>query len=353
MIRPYISIRIDTKRDALKTQGNAKERFGPATTTSVFDAYWMFAAERQSIYFRRLRNQPPPWTSDTTLRSYRFTNPYRASDRVSQFLIRNVIYDRPRSDEDTLFRILVFKLFNKIETWNLLCQSFGDVRLQTFSFREFDKVLTDSLEKGMPIYSAAYMMPSPNREFGTNRKHQGHLRLIEKMLADKLPEELRQMDSMGRAFDLLLSYPTIGKFLAYQLVTDINYSTITNFSEDDFVMPGPGARDGISKCFSDLGGLSESEVIRLTADRQVEEFKARGLCFETLGHRLLQLIDVQNLYCEISKYSRVSHPQIKGISGRRKIKQTFRPIGCEITAWFPPKWEINEIVAKQIAIAKD
>ena len=56
-------------------------------TTPVFETYWRFAAERQAIFFRRVREEKGPWTADPVLMTYKFTNPYRASDRVSQFLI--------------------------------------------------------------------------------------------------------------------------------------------------------------------------------------------------------------------------------------------------------------------------
>ena len=85
-------------------------------------------------------------------------------------------------------------------------------------------------------------------------------------------------------FETLLSYPTIGAFLAYQFAIDINYSELTDFSEMEFVMPGPGARDGIKKCFSDTGGLNEPEIIRFMVDRQELEFERLGLKFrECLG----------------------------------------------------------------------
>ena len=61
--------------------------------TPVFDTYWRFAAARQGLYEARLRGQPAPWTSDPILRRHRFTNCYRAADRVSQFLISQVIYE--------------------------------------------------------------------------------------------------------------------------------------------------------------------------------------------------------------------------------------------------------------------
>ena len=60
----------------------------PLKPTEVYDSYWRFAAERQDVFFRRLHRLPPPWTDDPVLRAHKFTNAYRASDRVSQYLIR-------------------------------------------------------------------------------------------------------------------------------------------------------------------------------------------------------------------------------------------------------------------------
>ena len=57
------------------------------------------------------------------------------------------------------------------------------------------------------------------------------------------------------------AYPTIGDFLAYQFITDINYSEITHFNEMDFVVPVPAHDAG--ECFVDPGGLNEPELIRL------------------------------------------------------------------------------------------
>ena len=67
------------------------------TPTVVFDYYWRFAAERLAIYYRRLKGLPAPWTEDPILAAYRFTNTYRALDRVTQYLIREVQYHPNRS----------------------------------------------------------------------------------------------------------------------------------------------------------------------------------------------------------------------------------------------------------------
>lgn len=96
--------------------------------TKAYKYYWQFATERQNIFFNRMNNNNT-LTSDDIFKKYKFTNTYRASDRVSQFLIKEVIYKNNQySNEDILFRILLFKLFNKIETWQYLEKSLNDIK---------------------------------------------------------------------------------------------------------------------------------------------------------------------------------------------------------------------------------
>ena len=136
------------------------------------------------------------------------------------------------------------------------------------------------MSQGRRIYSAAYIMPSGGIE--GSRKHQMHLRLLESMMKDDLPSRLSDSRSMQQAFELIRSYPTIGDFLAYQYVTDLNYSGLLDFSEMEFVTPGPGARSGIQKCFADRGSYSEPDLIRWMAEHQHEEFSRRGTEFQHL-----------------------------------------------------------------------
>ena len=123
----------------------------------------------------------------------------------------------------------------------------GPIMYADYSFDRYDRVLTKAMERGKKIYSAAYIMPSGG-SLGFDRKHRNHLTLVRRMMEDELPARLAVAKTMQKAFDLILAYPTIGDFLAYQFITDINYSAITDFSEMDFVVPGPGARDGLRKC---------------------------------------------------------------------------------------------------------
>ena len=327
----------------------------PVRPTVVYDTYWRFAAERQEVFFRKLEGQAPPWTDDPVIARHKFTNAYRAADRVSQYLIQHVIYEGDRSVSEVFFRAILFKLFNKIETWELLKANLGDITWEGYSFDRFDAVLADALASKTRIYSAAYIMPSRGGAFSYRQKHRNHLKLLERMMEDGAPHRIAGAASMRQAFEVLRSYPMIGDFLAYQFVTDLNYSEICDFSEMEFVVPGPGARDGIHKCFSDLGGLSEPDVIRLATERQEHEFERLGLAFRSLWGRHLQLIDCQNLFCEVSKYARVKHPDITGVNDRNRIKQVYRPSNKALELWFPPKWGINQLLptAAHISASSD
>src|SRR2546423_14155896 len=111
---------------------------------SAYRAYWELAANRQRIFFARINGEPRPWTTDPILDEYKFCCAYRASDRVSQYLLREIIYrDGPWSTEDSVFRILLFKIFNKIETWEYLTEILGEIRYKGFDYSRCGDLLED------------------------------------------------------------------------------------------------------------------------------------------------------------------------------------------------------------------
>ena len=317
-------------------------RISPGRTlvaTPVFDTYWRFACARQELFMRRIAGASPPWTDDPVLSAHRFTNAYRASDRVSQYLIRNVIYSGDQSVDEIFFRTLLFKLFNRIETWERLVARLGPITWRGFRFDQYAEILDEALASGERIYSAAYIMPSPR--FGDVRKHRNHLRLLQHMMRDQAAHRVADSSSLEGVFKILKGYPSLGDFLAFQFAIDLNYSSIINFSEMDFVVAGPGARDGVRKCFVDTGGLTEAEIIRVVTDIAEHEFARLGLAFRDLWGRSLHLIDCQNLFCEVDKYARVAHPEAIGTSGRTRIKQRFTPRHMPLIQWYPPKWGLQ------------
>ncbi|MEU9213408.1 nucleotide kinase domain-containing protein [Streptomyces sp. NPDC048415] len=329
-------------------QTSARDDVAPVTvrvagrtlqSTPVFDTYWRFASARQAVSEARLDSRPQPWTDDPILAGHRFTNCYRAADRVSQAVIGDVIYQGPQEWEDVFFRTLLFKIFNKESTWQLLTCAVGELRWETYDYQAYDRVLSAAFAKGERLYSAAYIVPPP--QLGEERKHRNHLRLLEMMMTTGAPGRVFEAATMREAYEVLLSYPALGPFLAYQYTIDLNYAPQLGFSEMDFVVPGPGARDGIRKCFGPAADGIEADVIRYMAASQHEHFARLQLPFAGLKGRPLQLIDCQNLFCEVDKYARVAHPEIAGISGRSRIKQAYRLDTAPLRAWFPPKWGLN------------
>lgn len=298
------------------------------------DAYWHFAAKRHALWLARVDGRDAQ-SPDPVLQAFRFTNAFRACDRVSQYLIREVQYRHDQSPAEVVLRTLLFKLFNKVETWELLCSE-GVPSAADFDPQALSALLAEAQRQGKTVYSAAYIIPPVS--LCPSPKHAGHLALLGKMLEDDLPDRARRADGLEGLYWLLRSYPGIGPFLAFQLAIDLNYSKAVDFDEGEFVVAGPGALDGISKC---LPGAHKSEAARLIhdlCDRQDEEFALRGIDFPGLFGRRLQPIDCQNLFCEISKYSRVAFPDVPGSAGRTRIKQRYAPAGPLPQPFFPPKW---------------
>lgn len=306
----------------------------------IYDLYWYFANERQNIFIKKLNGDTPPWTNDSILKTYKFCNSYRVNDRVSQYLLKNVIYNgKTYKDEDMLFRIILFKLFNKESTWELLLKEFKDITLSTFDMKEYSKVLTNAINNNIKIYNDAYISCA-TKAFGYDRKHDNHLALLKKMfIIDKVQDKILKCTNMEQAFKIIKSYPLIGNFMAYQLITDINYSNIVDWKEDEFTVAGPGSLRGIKKCFIDKGNLSNEDIIRYMYNHQEEEFKRLNLNFKTIGNRKLQLIDIQNIFCELDKYCREKVPSLK--SNRTKIKKKYTPKQTKIEYIYPPKWNIK------------
>lgn len=287
----------------------------------VFDTYWSTLAERQEIFYGKT-------TDDPIFQQYKFCNVYRASDRVSQFLIKNVIYQYIYPPKDTLFRIFLFRLLNKIETWKNLESLLDDISLKSFSYDCYSKIF-EKLPR--PIYGNAFILCA-TKAFGYDQKYLNHLALLQSVNW----EDLLKAKSLKELFFKLKDLPLIGNFMAYQLAVDFNYSEVFDFNENDFTVAGPGAIRGINKCFSDTGGKSYEYIIKYMVDEQ------KNHKFRNLWGRPMHAIDCQGWFCETDKYSRVKFPQLT--SNRIRIKTKYKRSLAKIDFFYPPKWKINNLV---------
>ena len=318
----------------------AAKKKPPVPRQAVYDTYWKYAAERQKVWDRRYNNEPAPWTDDPILLKHKFTSVFRAADRVSQYMIRNVCYhDELCSDADRLFQIVMFRTFSKNETWEKLREKLGHYPLlKDLASDDLEKALTEVAEDNT-IYTSAFILCA-NDAYKQGKKHLNHLALFRDMfLVHDLADDLQKAKSLRKVNDLLKSYPLMGDFMSFQTAIDLNYSDLINFDENDFVVAGPGARRGIDKCFESRGDYSYEEIVMMMVENQDKEFARLGLEWNGLFGRKMHAIDCQNVFCETDKYSRVAFPELA--SNRVRIKQQFKETRTSIDYFFPPKWKLK------------
>lgn len=310
----------------------------------TFRYYFGFMEERMNIFWRRHRGLAMPYTSDRILRHYKFTNVYRATDRVSQYLIKEVINgsDKSLTEEDLLLNILIFKIFNKIETWEFIKEHYSTITVKNFDAEKLSNILTLRREQH-PIFNGAYIMTGSSRFYsGYKFKHQRWLKMVQNEIIDgKKLHAIYKAKSLEEVYSLLKECTFIGPFLAYQYAIDFNYSDVIDFSENSFVMAGIGAQRGIKKCFLGLNGFSFEDAIKYTYDH-LEFYQSKyGYSFKNLFGREPKLIDIQNCFCETDKYLREKLPDLR--VGNKRIKQKYVQNLDRINFFFPPKWKINHI----------
>jgi hypothetical protein len=325
----------------MTTQQYLTSSRSPTPRQGVYELYWQFAYKRQQAFEARIVGQAAPWSDDPIIQEYKFCNVYRAADRVSQFMIRDVCYNPELSRaEDRLFQIIAFRMFSNIETWKQLRYILGRApTLDDLVSGSFELALTRIKQDSGKLYTGAFILCAADA-YGRRLKHLNHVELFKDMFLNQgLASKILGATSLKQIYSLLHAFPLMGDFMSYQIAIDLNYSVLVNFSENDFTQAGPGALRGIKKVFQDTNGLSPEEVIMWMVDHQEEEFARFGYDFKGLFGRPLQAIDCQGLFCETDKYCRVAMPELK--SARSRMKAHFRQSEAPLELFFPPKWNIG------------
>jgi len=312
----------------------------------TYKYYFYFMQERMNMFWKRYECLEKPFTEDKILSKHKFTNVYRSQDRVSQYLLKYVIYNTSEkfNDIDILLRILIFKIFNNINTWVFIEKEIGVLTSKNFNVDAISKLLAARI-KSQPIFSAAYMMTGSHRKYEAfQSKHEKWLRMVEQeLIIEKRFKKILEAKSLNQIYNILTECSFIGEFLAYQYAIDFNYSEVINFDENSFVKAGIGSIRGIKKCFSNIKNDSFEDCIRYTQDNLPRYQEQYGYTnFKNLFGREPHLIDLQNCFCETDKYLRGKMPEL--VVGNTRIKQKFDKPKGGIDFFFPPKWGINKFI---------
>lgn len=274
--------------------------------------YW--AKEREAIRKKKLAGEPPPWTEDPILGTYRFCNVLRRDDRVSQWVCREVL-----SHQGDFDNLGVFLKWVALCRWVNWPPTLGGIIASDPEFWHLKRELVtyDSIDlPGIGAYidavcasdqkawTGAYMVRAPSKN-GYPGYTKG--RFVAEVVVgcldarmDSIKKELSNNTCQG-VWQALYSAPNWGSFMAGQVVADLTYTPLLGKAHDLYTWApqGPGSKRGFNRL---LGRPLKAKVPDEDWARYLPEW--RRMLVEELGLPQMTLHDVQNCLCEVDKYLR-------------------------------------------------
>ena len=301
-----------------------------------------FITERYKIHTKKdVEKIPPPWTNNPVLSQYRFTNVRREHDKETKWLIKNITSNNRISYDDKLLNCILFRLYNKHETAELL-----EIPIEFSKFRikrgpcwnpELYRKRFEEARKEDPkrvFFTGAFITGGLKRALkwylprDLEKKDSAEMRVMwfMKHLVDtEITKELKRSSTQQEAFKVLASLMGIGEFLAYQMFVDMTYIAEFPFSENEFTVAGPGCKRGIDYLFEDKDGMSYEECLFWMRDNLNRAFKStlgKSIQFNKLMYdlksddRCFNVMSLENCMCELSKY-------IRAVTNTGRPRQTY------------------------------
>lgn len=293
------------------------------------ERFFAFARERHTIYVRRQKGQSWPWTTDSILQTYKFTNVFRELDKTTDWFRRNV-REPMRDDPDVLLATVVFRWFNRITTGEAIFQqrdlsggTAWDVLRQASVSAGVENLLAavrSYCGRG-PYVTGSYMIKTPS----DMDKAAGVCDNITKFMArssefkNRDTGALQQMSwyevadhcmssrtvRLEDVWRWLCVFPYQGPFLAYEVVTDLRHTKLLDWAPDSstWACAGPGAKRGLNR----LRGRPVRQGLSQTV--AVQEMR-KLLQLSRVDHRWprswpeWEMREVEHILCEFDKYER-------------------------------------------------
>lgn len=272
----------------------------PGTLAQFF--YWI--NERHTIYLRRQAGEPKPWTENSVLRDYKFTNPFRQNDRGTVWLTENFVEPWKRGEMhpaglDLLAaNICWYRMFNWTGTGELLgWRNSWDQYLMT-------GILTQALASGKQVFTGAHIVYSPPGKPKVDAIVEVCSNLWTLCVDGPLVEMARGRRSLEEVYDLLRTVHCVGGFMAYEMVTDFRHTPLLSDAVDIYTWanPGPGAKRGLQR----LGLPHTPDVKAIESMRYLLGRSSQFIeTFRQPTQPVLEMRDIEHSLCEFDKYMRV------------------------------------------------
>jgi hypothetical protein len=265
--------------------------------TDPIEFFFALARERQSIFLKKERGEPRPWTEDGILNHFKFTNVRREQDKTTKWFRENV-RDRLRDKPEVLLATVLFRWFNRIEIGEVIfggCKVLGlvtpwDWFLKTGEGKILENVIRSAFPKG-PYVTGAYLITSPigmDKLSGICKNVEGFYNGDFEFWADEEPVgwiDVAEgcLSNRGKVYlqgfwNCLKKIPFQGPFLAYEIVTDLRHTALLDEAPDinTWANAGPGAKRGLNRLHGRPlnGGLPLTSKPRLATQQANEEMIA-------------------------------------------------------------------------------
>lgn len=323
----------------------AKPKLNVVAVKHLYD----FVTERYKIHIRKdFLKQKAPWTNNPILSQYKFCNIRREHDRQSQYLIKNISTNSCLSLEDKIVNSFYFRAWNNWDTMKDLGGPWPAKNLYSSQMKEqirpiYQKLATEDPDRKW--WSSAYNQGGTKHAWKFPQGD-GYQRAYKESEAKKykdwepdiplrvfhigpwlkdghVVERLLNAKDQKESFDVIRSIRGFADFLAYQIFVDLTYIEEFPFSENEFVVAGPGCKKGLNKLFDDYDWLTHEEALFWLADNIDEIFNEvhppfwAGRLFVDLPQedRFFSVMCLENCMCEFCKYIRT----VEG-NGRPRVK---------------------------------
>lgn len=318
-----------------------------------------FIIERFRIHVRKdIMGKPQPWTKDPVLSKYKFTNVFREDDRVSRAVIDLVSTNEDLTLEEKVLNTFLIRSWNNPDTftdfggpWSAK-EIYNGLKLKEKVRPRYHRLLRQDPDRKW--WSSAYnqggtkyawkfpdgegFSRAPSEEQG--RKYQDYepdipLRVfhIGPWLKERnVFQRLMKARDQEAAYNIIREIRGFAAFLAYQVFVDLTYIEDFPFSENEFVVAGPGCKRGLDLVFTDYDGLTHEEALFWLRNNVDDYFYAieagdygkhiwrpeKLFASRPEDDRRLNIMALENCFCELSKY-------IKAVNGTGRPRNNYHP----------------------------
>lgn len=255
-----------------------------------------FAIERHAIYLRRSAGLPKPWTNETILQQYRFTNIVRENDPVTIWIAKS--WREPyQTDPNLWFAMVVARLLNLPDSLQALGYPVPWNRVH------FLQTLRHRKEKKLKNFNPAYIVSTNGIAMAKELYIADHV--LDPLWQGRERLQPKRGDNLNSYHMLLGQFHGLGSFMAGQVIADLKYAPPLSDSVDwwSFACSGPGSRRGLNRAL----GRPEKSTWREDEWRMENERLRQRVNqeFEKIGIEPIHGQDGNNLECEFDKYERV------------------------------------------------